>query len=185
MEKCKRDDCYLFYDKKYIAPGYFITNVRNGKIVNFLKIYITNNYGFPEFAIRAFEVNSRNDSPEQEFNNIVLNFKEEFNSDLFKIIEKLSSQLSGKVSSISKSHHGRNNFYLEKTPDGINMIFAKDVYKGTQHPTRFVDINIGDNYTCDNYEAILSFYKDLSSICVNSFEEEDLMQINNLFKKRK
>lgn len=185
MDKCKKNDSYLFYDEMYMGPGYFVSNIRNGKIVNFFKIYITDNYGFPSFSIRASSVNSKKDSDEQEFNDIVLNFKEEFNSELYKVIDKLYNNLSGKINSISKSHHGRNHFYLEKNDDGINMIFNKDVYKGTQHPTRFVDINIGDNYTCDNYEAILSFYKDLSSICTTTFKEEDLMVMHNISRKRR
>jgi len=57
---------YIFYDKTYLGPGYFIIQKIDDEIIRFMKIYILKDNGFPEYSIRAYEKNSY-DKPEQKF----------------------------------------------------------------------------------------------------------------------
>lgn len=170
---------YIFYDEQYLGPGYFIINVSGENIIKFFKIYIMNNYGFSNYAIRAFSINSK-DKPEQEFNNISFSFRdiEDDDNGLFKIFTDLFYQTSGeKVFSIDKKIQGKNNFHLMENGNVTTINFSKDVWHGRQHPTDFIDINVGDNYTCQNYKAINDFYNSLSRLPINNLDEQNIKKL--------
>lgn len=56
----------------------------------------------------------------------------------------------------------------------MKLMISKDVYRGQQHPTDFIDINLGDSYSCENYKAINTLYNTLAQICPQVATEEDI-----------
>ena len=60
------------------------------------------------------------------------------------------------------------------------MIVFMDIMKYRQYPTDFIDINIGDNYTCVNYEAVNKFYNMLSEVCFDKSKDSDIKKILKL-----
>ena len=155
---------YVFYDESYLGPGYLIVNVKDGKMNKFLKIYETNSDGFPSFGIRAYSVDARENSNDV-FSSIEFTFRdiEDYDNDLYRCFTHLNNDLSGKrVFSVDPVREGKNNFKLDSNPRVTKITLLKDTYDGDQHPTDYIDILIGDQYTCKHYEEILKFYTSLS-----------------------
>ena len=174
---------YLLYDDEYLGPGYFIINKKNNEINKFLKIYIMNSFGgFPSFGLRAFCIDAE-DKAEMKFNNIEFTFRnlEDDDNGLFEIFTNLCYNLNGSiVPTIDQKGQGENNFKLETDSKITRLIISKDVYKGDQHPTDFIDINIGDDYSCQNYEAIMELYNRLVSLNPLSIKKQDIKQLVKL-----
>ncbi len=81
-----------------------------------------------------------------------------------------------KVETIDKFYQGRNNFSLKEENNIVTLSIFKDVY-GVKDATDFVDINIGDETTCDNYQAIITFYNDLLKSNIKESTEEDIKKL--------
>ncbi|MBE6154819.1 MAG: hypothetical protein E7163_04535 [Firmicutes bacterium] len=175
---------YVLYDESYFGKGYFIIHTINGNIDKFLKIYITNDIGFPNYGIRAFSVNGK-DKPEEEFNKIEFIFRsnEDFNNGLFEAFSKFSNNASKEIHTIDKIEQGRNNISVIANKHIVKITFSKDIYHGKQHSTDFIDINLGDNYSCENYEAIYALYNTLMKLCHQTATKEDIKKILTLKAK--
>lgn len=153
----------IIYDEEYLGPGFFIINLENEGIIKFLKIYTMNNYGFPAFLLRVYEKN-RKDNPSDEYGIIDFTFNELNDKDLFLIFKNLSFDLENqKIYTVDKTNQGRNNFNLSVLKNEVKLSFVKDIY-GVRHSTDFIDICMGDNFTCEKYDAILEMYKNLSEV---------------------
>lgn len=178
---CEKEKYYLLYDESYLGQGYFIVHKVDNKITKFMKIYIMNDNGFPNYGLRAFSIDGKDD-PNCEFNSIEFVFRGivNFDNGLFDILSKLGNEIEGKIETIDSIQQGRNNFSLSLNEDVIRFIVSKDVYCGKQHPTDFIDINLGDNYTCQNYEAINSFYNSLVELCSQIAREKDIKKLTML-----
>lgn len=163
---------YIFYDENYLAPGYLIVNVEESKVKRFLKIYNESTYGTPLFGIRAYLIDSHDDL-DKEYNAIEFSFKED--DELYNCFSGLCDNLKGeKVFSTNVSHHGKNHFKLENENGIIKMIVEKDVLGGTQHPTSYIDISIGDEYSCKFYNEILKFYLTLTKMETHELSSYDV-----------
>ena len=174
---------YIFYDESYIAPGLLIINTRDKKMDKFLKIYRLNEYGLPVLGIRAYSVDAKED-PDEEFGSIEFSFRdiEDNDNELYKCFLELCNSLDGKqIFSINYDGQGDNNIKLSSNSRVVKMIVNKDTYHGTQHPTDYTDILIGDEYTCNCYEEVLNFYQRLSNVCGNKTSSRDIKRL--LIKK--
>lgn len=172
---------YILYDEKYLGAGYFIINIQNNEITKFIKIYTTNNDGFPHYSIKAFSTDAK-DKPEEQFTNIEFTFRdiEDYKNGLFEVFHNLFRNINGNIETTDSKQQGKNNISFISTTKTINVIFSKDIWYGKQHPTDFIDINLGDNYTCQNYEAINELYNSLASIAPNTTKKHDIEKILRL-----
>lgn len=173
---------YILYDENYLGEGYFIINEVNGKIIKFMKIYTINNNGLPHYCLRSFGLESR-DNPDSDYTNTEFVFRsmEDFDNGLYNVFLELARNINGNITTIDEHYEGKNNIsFLLGDKEIIRMIVSKDIWRGKQHPTDFIDINIGDNYTCRNYEAINKFYNSLSELCHNKTESNDIKRILKL-----
>ena len=170
---------YIFYDDSYIAPGYLIVNIRSGKINKFLKFYNASQDGFPLISVRAYST-SLKENPNEEFSSMDFSFRdlEDYENGLFKLFSNLSFDLLGKrVFSSNPFEQGKNNLKLESNSKVTKITLYKDTYHGTQHPSDFIDILIGDEYTCDDYNSIIKFWDDLSKICVKKISYNEVKKL--------
>lgn len=181
IEGLEEEKNYLLYDESYLGPGYFIINKQDNQITKFIKIYTTNNDGFPHYNIRAFCPDAK-DKPEATFTNIEFTFRdfEDYDNGLFNAFANLCKNINGNIETIDSKQQGKNNICITRNDRIIKVIFSKDIWHGKQHPTDFIDINLGDNYTCQNYEAINEFYNSLASITPNTAKEQDIKKILRL-----
>ena len=173
---------YLLYDENYLGPGYFIINKVDDKIIKFMKIYTINNDGLPHYCLRFFGLESR-DNPDSDYTNMEFVFRsmEDFDNGLYNVFLQLARNINGNITTIDEHYEGKNNIsFLLGDKEIIRMIVSKDIWRGKQHPTDFIDINIGDNYTCDNYETINKFYNSLSELCQNKTKTNDIKRILEL-----
>ena len=173
---------YVLYDDKYLGEGYFIINELNGMIRRFIKIYTINNDGFPYYCLRSFGLESKEEH-NGEFTNAEFAFRnaEDTDNGLYDLFLELAKNVNGKIYSIDKHHDGKNNIWFSIGNNGIvRMIASRDIWNGIQHPTDFIDIHIGDNYSCDNYEAINKFYNMLSHVSYNKANNNDIKRILKL-----
>jgi len=166
---------YLLYDESYFGPGYFIIHTEDGQITKFLKLYIMNQFGFPHYGLRAFSIDGK-DKPDLEFNNIefVFRSREDLDNGLF---EAFSMVQNNKFYTIDPKQQGRNNVSISVKNGIIRLVCSKDVYKGKQHPSDFIDINLGDNFSCVNYETINNLFNSLSNICPPIVIQEDVLKL--------
>lgn len=169
---------YIFYDGNYLAPGYLIANVQDGKIKKLLKIYNESDIGRPLFGIRAYSTDT-NESLDNDYSSISFSFTDLDNTELYQCLDNLCTSLNGKtIFSIDPLRQGKNNLNLEKNSGLIKVILRKDTFNGTQHPTNYIDILLGDDYTCEAYSEFLKFYLELSKIETrefSSFEFEKML----------
>lgn len=169
---------YVLYDDSYLGPGFLIICKEKDKIIKFLKIFIMNNYGFSNYGLRAFSIFGK-DNPDQEYTIIDFNFTDtdDVENNLYRIFHKLCIDLNGKkVETIDKFYQGRNNFSLKEENHIVTLSIFKDVY-GVKDATNFVDINMGDVTTCDNYQAIAKFYNQLLNSNVKEAKKGDINQL--------
>lgn len=172
---------YILYDDSYFGKGYFIINTIDGEIVKFLKLFITNSNGFPDYYLRAFSVDAR-DNPDTSFNNIEFVFRsnEDYDNGLFEIFSMFCKKVDKEIYSIDKLQHGRNNISVSRDGEIIKLIVSKDVYRGKQHSTDFVDVYLGDIFSCENYEVINYLYNELENRCSKIATLNDVNKILEL-----
>jgi len=168
---------YLLFDVDYLGPGYFIVHETDGVIDKFVKIYIDNNNGFPNYSLRAYDSNF-NENLDNEFNNIEFKIGCFEDFEMFDYFKEFYKKLDGNsLYSIDSIQHGKNNISLNMNSRIISFNISKDMINGKQHPSKFIDINLGDICTCKNYGAVNDFYNSLVSICKNKTNEEDINKI--------
>ena len=150
------------YDESYFGPGFFIIHKENDEITQYLKIYIDNNFGFPNYCLRAFSVDGR-DKPDMKWNTIDFTFRsiEDEDNGLLEAFQNLNLNLNGnEVKTIDYERQGKNHFGVKEIDGKIILSISKEVW-GIKNSNDFIDIVIGDNETCENYEAIATFYNAL------------------------
>lgn len=173
------DKNYVFYDDTYLGPGYLIVNIKNRRVNKFLKIYSTNDNGFPLFAIRAYSLEIK-ENFDEEFSSIDFIFEnlEDDETGLYDIFAKLEHNLAGKsIFSIDPLNQGKNNLKLYTNTEITKITLSKDNYNGHQHPIDYIDILIGDEFSCINYYAVLDFYNETSKICMNKFSLDEVKKL--------
>lgn len=182
IEGLNNEKNYVLYDDKYLGEGYFIINEVDDKIVKFIKICTTNDNGFPNYCLRAFGVNVK-DNLDNDYTNIEFTFRsiEDFDNGLYNIFLELAKNSRGNITTIDEHYQGKNNISFSISDKGIvGMVVSKDIWRGREHPTDFIDINIGDNYTCECYDAINKFYNMLSEVSCNKTKNNDIKRILEL-----
>lgn len=182
IEGYSNEKNYILYDENYLGEGYFIINEVDDKIIKFIKIYTINNNGFPNYSLRAFGVDSK-DNPNSNYTNIEFTFRkaEDFDNGLYNMFLEFAKNVKGQITTLDEHYEGKNNIFLSIGDKGIiRLIVSKDIWRGKQHPTDYIDINVGDNYTCVNYNAINKFYNMLSELSCNKAKENDIKRILEL-----
>lgn len=173
---------YILYDDTYLGKGYFIINEINNKIKKFIKIYTINNNGFNHYCLRAYGIESR-DNPNSDYTNIEFVFRsmEDFSNGLYNVFLELVKNINGNITTTDEYYEGNNNISFILNDKGIiRIVISKDIWRGRQHPTDYIDINIGDNYTCKNYEAINNFYNMLSELSCDKTVNNNIKRILEL-----
>lgn len=172
---------YYFYDATYLGPGIFIINECNNEIIKYFKIYIMNDSSYPNYAIRAFSKEGK-DLPDEEYNNIEFIFRNREDDELFNILSILSQNINGAITTIDELEQRKNHLSISSDKNIIKLTISKDIYGGKQHPSNFIDINLGDNDTCQNYYAINELYNSLIELCKQNIKEDDIYKIISLKK---
>jgi len=162
-----------------MAPGYFIINELNGEIVKFIKIFITNNYGYPHYEVRAYEKGAV-DLDNQRFREIEISVDRD--EELHKIFTDFAKDLDGDdIMSMDPHYQGNNHLSMQYNGYSTTLYCFKDVY-GVKHATDFIDINLGDNYTCENWQELNNFYSDLKEHTNKKADENDIERILQMKK---
>lgn len=174
IEGMEEYDNYVMWDDKYLGPGYLIVSKLDDEIVKFIKISVWDNEGILNFYIRAFEKDTV-EEVNQDFRKIDIKVKS--NDPLYNAIFDLSKSLNGKsLYSVDSLMHGKNNLKVEGYLDEASLIVNQDVYR-VKYTTDFVDVLVGDNYSCKFYDAFFNFYNQLSAICVENSNDNDIKQL--------
>ncbi len=98
-------------------------------------------------------------------------------NNLYKIFQSLCLDLNGKkIETIDKVYQGRNSFSLREENNTITLSIAKDIYE-VKDATDFIDINIGDEVTCESYQTIAQFYNQLLNPNIEKAKTEDINQL--------
>lgn len=166
------EEIHLFYDQKYLVPGFLIITTAHGEMENFMKFGLIDAES-PQFLVRGYE-REANDDSDQKFRTIRIDIEQ--NHPLFKPLEILAEKIGDqKVYSIDSYEQGKNNIQIIRNEQYITIELHKDVF-GVRHATNFIDILLGDHDTCPIYKELLSFYKDLSSpsLSVKNTTEKDI-----------
>ena len=169
---------YIIYDETYLGPGFFIVNKQGNEIVKYLKVFIMNKQGYPNYGLRAFSIHAK-DNPDDEYNTIDFTFRdlEDDENGLYQVFTKLCINLNGEtIETIDKFYQGRNHFSLNENSRVVTFSIAKDV-NGVKDATDFIEINIGDDMTCRNYTAIAEFYNHLVNSQVKNATEKEIKQL--------
>lgn len=160
----------VLYDENYLGPGFLIVKLKDNKVIKFIKLYMINEAGFPNFAIRAFSKDLNNCEIEFDFRDL-----EDFDNGLFKTVTQLCYKLSNKpIVNIDKSSHGENSFELTTNGRVTKWTFKKDIYGDNTRLKDGVDIYIGDDCTCPNYDAICDFYNALCKLDIKKTTTDDI-----------
>lgn len=170
---------YVFYDESYIAPGYLIVNIKDGKMDKFLKFYNASQDGLPLLGVRAYSTSAKEDLDE-DFSSIDFSFRdlEDDENGLFRLFSRLCDDLSGKrIFTIDSCAQGKNNLKLDSNTRVTKLTLYKDTYHGTQHPCDFIDILMGNEYTCDAYDATIKFWQELSKICIKKISSDEVKKL--------
>lgn len=165
----------VVYDNSYLGEGYFIILEVNGEIQKFLKFYQSGEIGFPRFFVRGYERGAR-DRPDQEFKKLEFTVKENENNELMESIINLGCNLDGALAyTIDPDNQGANHLSV-KCGFETTLVLSKSVYRGKDLSSNFIDIDLGDNYSCDNYSAFQKFFRDLSRAAINDVEKQELIE---------
>ncbi len=168
---------YVVYDKDYLAPGYVIFRDDNNQ---FSKIYTDNTFGFNNYHLIARDISV--DEPNQQFRKII--FQAEDGDPLYLLLQSLFDDIQEQhIPTIDKSKQGNNYFKVEKSKRGYNLIIAKDVY-GVDKATDFINICIGDNYSCRNWENINNFYNNLQKVSEPNLNDTPINKILKIGPKQ-
>lgn len=170
---------YVFYDEHYLGPGYLIVNVKNGSISKFFKIYDASSNGVPNIGIRAYSKDST-ENPEEKFSSIDFSFRdiEDCDNGLFKLFSSLCYEVtSDRLFTVDSQVQGYNHLKIDSNLKVVNVTLCKDTFNGTQHPCDYIDVLLGDAYTCEDFEAINKLYCGLSEICMRSLSSNDVKKM--------
>lgn len=169
------EDIKVIYDDTYLGEGYFITYEIAGTIYKFIKIYTTGYEGFPIFHIRAYERGAK-DQCDQILRDIEINVYSDKNPELYESLVKLNNRLNSKiVITIDPINQGDNHIKVRLQKDYISLIATKNVFKGNFTNADYIDIILGDNYSCEDYNAIQKFYTDLGRISEKEVDEKFIL----------
>ena len=164
----------ILYDEEYLGKGYLIVSKLDNKIIKFLKICKFEENEFPQYFIRAYE-KDRVDNPNEEFRDIIISTLDD--DPLYDVIRNFTININReKINTIDVFNQGKNYMEADYSLFDASLTLYKDVY-GVKHATDFIDITIGDNYTCNYYQAITTFYNDLSKISKGKTKEEDIKKL--------
>ncbi len=178
-----RTRTYIIYgcdDKSNLPGGFYIVTEQNKEIIRFLKLYISNESGIPEFSLRAFQVDSL-DKEDEVDKTIEFNF--ESNKIFYNIFLAFHQELNGIIKTTIPAEQGENLLYTKYYMDSVSLVIKKNLY-GIKFPTKFVDIAIGDNNTCPKYLAVYNLFERLKEICTLTTNEDTIQKILNSTTKK-
>lgn len=171
---------YLFYDKNYLGPGYFVVHKEDQRIISFFKFYkVDSGGGFPVFNFRAFSIDGI-DNPDKDFTNIEFVFnKEDEENGLYEIFLYLSKAINKELITIDRFHQGNNYLRFCQGKEIVKIIASKDIWNA-DHYNDFIDIVLGDDMTCQFYYELSLAYNKLGELNVSTMNEEQMSKILSL-----
>lgn len=165
---------YIVYDESYIAPGYMIVNIKDGKICKFLKIYTIRGKELPFFGISAYSSEAvvtpggRSMSMDFSFRDI-----EDYENGLYNCFCDLADDLlDEKILSIDSTTQGRSSIKVDVKYRVTKLILSKYITKNSSS-IDFIDISIGNNKNCINYDIVMKLYIALSKMCTDEVKFDD------------
>lgn len=164
------EENFVYYDDKYLGKGYLIIHTVNDEIEKMMKISLFGESEFPQLLIRGYEAN-KSDSLDNNFRTITFSIDE--NDVLFDAINNLSKKLNKKVYSTDLSRQGKNNIEIKNKNGILNLTLEKDI-DNANGSTDFIDIFLGDGYSCEYYEAFVAFFNELSKLAIGPVCDDDL-----------
>lgn len=168
------EETYLMYDENYMGQGYLIIQTVNDEITKFIKISSFGEGGFPTFSIRGYEEGLK-DNLDKPFTTISITVKRE--ESLFVALNKLARNLKEeKMYSIDPYFQGKSNLMVKSDEDSVTIIINKDIL-GVRNSTDFIDITLGDEYSCKFYNELLLFYNALSSLPIKNTNDEYIKKL--------
>lgn len=161
----------LFYDERYLAPGFLFVTTVDDEIEKFLKISLQGEGGYPEILLRSYE-KGEVDSCEESFRtiNIPVSSEDPFFEAIYLLAEKTNAM---PIYSIDSYEQGQNHVIFTRKP---SIQVVKDVF-GVRNATDFIDIRLGDENSCCSYSALWEFYQNLSCLPVSVTKEEDVKKL--------
>ena len=106
-----------------------------------------------------------------------IDFTVDRHSELYNMIEKLALDLlKQSIKTIDQNLQGKNQMKADLSDYDASLVFGKDVY-GVKHATDFIDINIGDNMSCEHWNALNTFYRSLEDISLKETDDKDIRKI--------
>ena len=163
----------IVFDDSIYGKGYFIASENLSTI---FKLYYDNSDGYPDYHIMA--INTQVDEPDLEYRYISLASNTYNKEKLHTLLDNFYNATNGVL--IPKS--SRNQFFVEKTPNGINMVAKKDIYQEGS-ASNVVGIYPGDNRSCPQYNAFINFYSGLADISTKENSHEVAKRVLELKDK--
>jgi hypothetical protein len=174
------DKVSVRYNDTYLGAGYFILLESVGLINKFVKIYMSGNVGFPVFHIRAFERGTK-DMWNQEFRNVEIGVSEDDNLELYNVHRKLRYSLlfhdKDRLNTIDPINQGLNHVKVLEDLKKEVLVVSKSIYRGHFVTPNYIDVILGDRFSCESYEAVLSFYRGISGVSEGRLDNDDVKRL--------
>lgn len=162
-------ETFIEYDETYYGSGYFIITKLDDEIVRFMKISSFSEGESSKFKVIGYEKNLDENSHK-------LVFKVSSEHPLYEILCKLNKSIGkDKLYSIDKSY-GDSFLEINSYLNEASIILNKDIL-AFNNSTDFCEILLGDNYTCNYYDAICEFYNNLEKKASMKPNTEDLKRL--------
>lgn len=182
MPDLEEEKKFIFYDESYLGPGYLIVNIKDKKVNKLLKVYNASKNEFPLLGIRAHSVDT-NENLHEEFSSIDFSFRDIEDDDenglgLFDLFYRLTpTDREKRIYSVDVFKHGKNNLKLNSNASVVYLTLYRDNYSCSQQPCDYIDILIGDEHTCEDYDSIIKFWEGLSKICTEEISSDDVKRM--------
>lgn len=166
------ENIHVLYDEEYFGKGYLIIHEADGEIIRFIKIYEINEMGVSNLYIKGYEKGTYNNGNKSKKSIEIVAYELE-NNELYECLKKLALQLNDrKVDSfdLEKSSLRAVEDWAE-----ASIILTKDIHE--KDDDGFINIYLGDNYTCKNYSAIYEFYNSLSKVPESKISSKIIKQL--------
>ncbi len=181
MENLKTEnnqETYVLYDRDRMNPGYFIITEEEGEIVQFIRLgtLSTNcTNSLPVFCMRGYH--QQKCMPEWYAPSKIIDFTVENGHPLYESLYNLAKFLEERpLSTMDTLDQRKDTLSASVRKDTVTITMSKSPYK-LKEATHFIDILLGDSYTCGFYNEILDFYRSLSSVSIGETSEKGIEKI--------
>lgn len=169
----------IFYDDKYLGPGFLIVVKFYDEIIKFLKIYRVNTSEKYKYIIRGYDVEPYISDKQKIIEFEIKNFREYKN--VFENFYYFARTIDEEVIT-SSNPKDKSSLVTEYTNISIYLTLIKYI-KDTSSLDNNINININsDNY--GNYSLFERLFYNLSTIGFSPADEDTIKKIKNIKKER-